>query len=309
MPLAAAASRRRPWRRPSRAGGAALALDQTAAGRSGGDAPGSCPTACATTSAATAGPANRVSLRLAVNVGSIFEDDDQRGLAHFLEHMAFNGTENFKPGELVSVSRDRSARASVRTSTPTPRSTRPSTCSTCRPTSPGYVDRGLLALHDFAAGMSLLPEEIEKERGVVIEEWRGRLGAGLAADRQAAAGAVRRVALRRAAADRHARDPQVVSAPAPRRLLSQVVSPRSDGGRSSSATSIRPRRSKLVEKRFGAIPAAKTPVATVDRTVPPHKETLFSDRDRSGGAGLVGRDRVQAAGRRSSRRSATIGGR
>ena len=43
---------------------------------------------------------------------------------------------------------------------------------------PGYVDRGLLALHDFAAGMSLLPEEIEKERGVVIEEWRGRLGAG-----------------------------------------------------------------------------------------------------------------------------------
>jgi zinc protease len=47
-------------------------------------------------------PANRVALRLAVNVGSIHEDDDQRGLAHFLEHMAFNGTENFKPGELIT---------------------------------------------------------------------------------------------------------------------------------------------------------------------------------------------------------------
>ena len=43
---------------------------------------------------------------------------------------------------------------------------------------PGYVDRGLLALHDFAAGISLLQEEVDKERGVVIEEWRGRLGAG-----------------------------------------------------------------------------------------------------------------------------------
>ena len=47
-------------------------------------------------------PANRVSMRLAVNVGSIYEENDQRGLAHFLEHMAFNGTENFKPGELVN---------------------------------------------------------------------------------------------------------------------------------------------------------------------------------------------------------------
>ena len=40
------------------------------------------------------------------------------------------------------------------------------------------MDKGLLALHDFAAGMALLPAEVEKERGVVIEEWRGRLGAG-----------------------------------------------------------------------------------------------------------------------------------
>src|SRR5688572_9389198 len=47
-------------------------------------------------------PEKRVSMRLAVNAGAIQEEANQRGLAHFLEHMAFNGTENFKPGELVS---------------------------------------------------------------------------------------------------------------------------------------------------------------------------------------------------------------
>src|SRR6266699_1048624 len=47
-------------------------------------------------------PANRVSLRLAVKAGSLDERDDQQGLAHFIEHMAFNGSAHFKPGELVS---------------------------------------------------------------------------------------------------------------------------------------------------------------------------------------------------------------
>jgi zinc protease len=47
-------------------------------------------------------PAKRVALRLAVKAGSLDEADDQQGLAHFIEHMAFNGSEHFKPGELVS---------------------------------------------------------------------------------------------------------------------------------------------------------------------------------------------------------------
>src|SRR4051812_5354343 len=47
-------------------------------------------------------PANRIALRLAVKAGSLFEADDQQGLAHLIEHMAFNGSEHFKPGELVS---------------------------------------------------------------------------------------------------------------------------------------------------------------------------------------------------------------
>jgi zinc protease len=122
-------------------------------------------------------PAKRVSLRLAVDVGSIQEADDQRGLAHFLEHMAFNGSANFKPGELVAFLESIGARFGphVNASTSFDETIYMLDVPTDRD---GYVDKGLLALRDFAGGISLLPEEIDKERGVVIEEWRGRLGAG-----------------------------------------------------------------------------------------------------------------------------------
>ena len=122
-------------------------------------------------------PANRVSMRLAVNVGAVQEDADQRGLAHFLEHMAFNGTEHFKPGELVSFLESIGARFGphVNASTSFDETIYMLDIPTDRP---GYVDRGMTVLQDFAAGISFLPAEVEKERGVVLEEWRGRLGAG-----------------------------------------------------------------------------------------------------------------------------------
>ncbi|HUS22317.1 MAG TPA: insulinase family protein [Aeromicrobium sp.] len=120
-------------------------------------------------------PEKRVSLRLAVKAGSIDEADDQRGLAHMLEHMAFNGSTHFKPGELVayfeSVGVAFGPHVNAYTSydetvymldVPTDRS--------------GALDRGLQALSDFAGGMSLEDKEIDKERGVVLEEWRQRLG-------------------------------------------------------------------------------------------------------------------------------------
>ena len=120
-------------------------------------------------------PEKRVSLRLAVKAGSIDEADDQRGLAHMLEHMAFNGTTHFKPGELVayfeSVGVAFGPHVNAYTSydetvymldVPTDRA--------------GALDRGLQALSDFAGGMSLEDKEIDKERGVVLEEWRQRLG-------------------------------------------------------------------------------------------------------------------------------------
>lgn len=122
-------------------------------------------------------PENRALLRLVVKAGSLDEADDQQGLAHFLEHMAFNGTEHFKPGELVSYFESAGARLGphLNAYTSFEETVYMLQIATDRE---GLVDKGLLALADFAGGMMLDPNEIEKERGVVIEEWRGGLGAG-----------------------------------------------------------------------------------------------------------------------------------
>ena len=122
-------------------------------------------------------PAKRVSLRLVVKSGSLNEADDQQGLAHFIEHMAFNGSAHFKPGELVSYFESTGARLGPHVNAYT--SFDETVYMLDLPTdSPEVVQKGLTALADFAGGLSFAPEEVEKERGVVIEEWRGRLGAG-----------------------------------------------------------------------------------------------------------------------------------
>ena len=121
-------------------------------------------------------PEKRVALRLAVKAGSIDEDDDQRGLAHVLEHMAFNGTAHFKPGELVAYLESIGARFGPHVNAYT--SYDETVYMLDVPTDrEGALDRGFAALSDFAGGMTLDPGEIDRERGVVIEEWRGRLGA------------------------------------------------------------------------------------------------------------------------------------
>jgi len=122
-------------------------------------------------------PASRVSLRLAVKAGSINEADDQQGLAHLIEHMAFNGSAHFKPGELVSFFEQSGARLGPHVNAYT--SFDETVYMLDLPTDkPDVVTQGLNALADFAGGLTLSPEEIDKERGVVIEEWRGGLGAG-----------------------------------------------------------------------------------------------------------------------------------
>jgi zinc protease len=122
-------------------------------------------------------PANRVALRLAVKAGSLFEDDDQLGLAHLVEHMAFNGSAHFKPGELVSYFERTGARLGPHVNAYT--SFDETVYMLELPTDNAeIVSRGFSALADFAGGLTLDPEQIDKERGVVIEEWRGRLGAG-----------------------------------------------------------------------------------------------------------------------------------
>jgi zinc protease len=122
-------------------------------------------------------PNDRVMLRLAVKAGSIDEADDQRGLAHVLEHMAFNGTAHFKPGELVAYLESIGAQFGAHVNAYT--SFDETVYMLDVPTdAQGVLERGFEALSDFAGGLSLDPAEIDRERGVVIEEWRGRLGAG-----------------------------------------------------------------------------------------------------------------------------------
>jgi zinc protease len=122
-------------------------------------------------------PQKRVSLRLAVKAGSLNEADDQQGLAHLIEHMAFNGSTHFKPGELVSYFESYGARLGPHVNAYT--SFDETVYMLDLPTDkPDVVAKGLTALADFAGGLTLDPAEIDKERGVVIEEWRGGLGAG-----------------------------------------------------------------------------------------------------------------------------------
>src|SRR3954453_4577809 len=121
-------------------------------------------------------PAKRASLRLAVKAGSLFEEPDQLGLAHLIEHMAFNGSAHFKPGELVSYFESIGARLGPHVNAYT--SFDETVYMLDVPTDkPEIVQKAVTALSDFAGGLSLTEEEVNKERGVVIEEWRGGLGA------------------------------------------------------------------------------------------------------------------------------------
>ena len=122
-------------------------------------------------------PAKRVLLRLAVKAGSLEEGADQQGLAHFIEHMAFNGSEHFPPGELVKYFESTGARLGPHVNAYT--SFDETVYMLELPSDKAdIVTKGFTALADFAGGLSFIPAEVEKERGVVIEEWRGRLGAG-----------------------------------------------------------------------------------------------------------------------------------
>ena len=121
-------------------------------------------------------PAARAELRLVVNAGSVLEDDDQRGLAHFVEHMAFNGTLHFPGLDVVNFMQSLGMRFGAHVNANT--SFDETIYELQIPTeNPAVIDRALLALEDWAHNVTFDPEEIEKERGVILEEWRLGLGA------------------------------------------------------------------------------------------------------------------------------------
>lgn len=120
-------------------------------------------------------PENKVELRLAVNAGSILEREDQQGLAHFLEHMAFNGTKNFKKNELVSYLQSIGVKFGADLNAYT--GFDETVYILPIPTEKNeLIDKGLLILSDWASAIELDPAEIQKEKGVVLEELR--LGRG-----------------------------------------------------------------------------------------------------------------------------------
>ena len=121
-------------------------------------------------------PEQRVELRLVVNTGSVLEDEDQQGLAHFMEHMNFNGTKRFPKNELVSYLQSIGVEFGADLNAYT--SFDETVYMLPVPTDkPGLVDKGLQILEDWAHNALLDSLEIEKERGVVIEEWRLSRGA------------------------------------------------------------------------------------------------------------------------------------
>src|SRR5689334_6442851 len=121
-------------------------------------------------------PEKRAELRLVVKAGSVLEDDDQRGLAHFVEHLAFRGTKNF-PGSAVlsflsslgiGLGPDANAETGFdetvyKLQVPTDR--------------PDTIDRSLRILQDWAQNVTFDPRSIEAERPVIMEEWRLNRGA------------------------------------------------------------------------------------------------------------------------------------
>lgn len=120
-------------------------------------------------------PKNRIILRLVVKAGSCMEEEDQQGVAHFIEHLAFNGTEHFEKSAIVDyfekIGMNFGADLNAYTSF------EETVYKLEIPADdPSMLQQALLILHDWACAVTFPAEEIEKERGVVNEEWRLRQG-------------------------------------------------------------------------------------------------------------------------------------
>src|SRR6187399_951720 len=121
-------------------------------------------------------PAHQAELRLVVKAGSVLEDNDQQGVAHFVEHMLFEGTKHFPQQGIIQflsslglgIGPDANAETGYNETQYTLRV----------PTDvPGVLDRALLVLEDWAQAATFDQDAIERERGIVLSEWRMHLGA------------------------------------------------------------------------------------------------------------------------------------
>ncbi len=117
---------------------------------------------------------NVASYYIIQNVGSVLENDDQQGLAHFLEHMAFNGTKNFPGKGVLNTLQKHGAVFAKDINAYTAFDETVYNMDNIPTNVPGLVDTSLLILHDWADGLLLNDAEIDAERGVIKEEWRTR---------------------------------------------------------------------------------------------------------------------------------------
>ncbi len=219
-------------------------------------------------------PEKRAELRLVVNAGSVLEEDGQQGLAHFVEHMAFNGTEHFRKHEIVDFLESAGMRFGPEVNAYT--NFDETVYMLQVPTDqPAVVDRALLVLQDWAAGVLFEPEEVERERAVVIEEWR--LGRGADArirDRQFP------VLFRgsRYAARRPIGSVEVLRAATAadlkrfyRRWYRPELMAVAAVGDFDSAQMV-----ERIRRHFGALSSPGGPVRRPHYRVPPHRQTLYA---------------------------------
>ncbi len=119
-------------------------------------------------------PEKRAYFYIAQNVGSMQEDDNQRGLAHFLEHMCFNGTKHFSGNQLKTYLESIGVKFGENLNAYTSFDEIVYNIDNVKTESEGSLDSCLLILHDWSCDLLLEDEEIDKERGVINEEWRMR---------------------------------------------------------------------------------------------------------------------------------------
>lgn len=120
-------------------------------------------------------PEKRADFYIAQKVGSILEEDNQRGLAHFLEHMCFNGTKSYPENSLIKYLESIGVKFGENLNAYTSIDETVYNLSNVPVTRDGIIDSCLLVLHDWADDLTLDSKEIDKERGVIHEEWRTRM--------------------------------------------------------------------------------------------------------------------------------------
>lgn len=124
-------------------------------------------------------PKERAEFYIAQKVGSILEEDSQSGLAHFLEHMCFNGTQNFPGKTLINYLETIGVRFGYNLNAYTAFDRTVYTIMDAPTTRQGVIDSCLLILHDWSGYVSLEDKEIDEERGVIHEEWRQSTNANM----------------------------------------------------------------------------------------------------------------------------------